>query len=1183
MRISRFIAACLLVGGIGAVELAAQSNEPIRPLGDDGKPLNLDFETGTLKDWHATGDAFDDQPVRGDTVHPRRDTSWSRHQGEYWIGGFEKHGDDGTGTLTSVPFKVTHRWGSFLIGGGSWPETRVEIVESPGDRIVFQSTGADSEDLRPVVVDLQKLMDHRIYIRLVDGKKGAWGHINFDNFVFYDQRPTFANELDPSATTNLKPDVYKYAGIPGELAAQVMTMPEGFKAHLYAQEPDIVNPIAFTIDERGRLWVVEGLTYPQRAKEGMGNDRIFIFEDTKGDGHFTKRTTFMDGLNLVSGIEVGFGGVWVGAAPYLLYIPIDASGDKPAGPPQILLDGFGYQDTHETLNTFAWGPDGWLYGNQGVFTKSYVGKPGTPRNERTFIDAGIWRYHPTKHIFERFAEGTSNSWGIDWDDHGQCIIEACVIPHLWHIIQGAHYLRQAGQHDDPYVYDDIKTIADHVHWAKAPNPWAANGKSDAAGGGHAHAGMMVYLGGSWPQQFVGQYFMNNIHGARINMDIPEAKGSSFVGHHGKDFILFNDLFSQIVNLRYDQDGSVYMIDWYDRNQCHSPNPAVHDFTTGRIFKIVYGNTPTTQIDLRKMDDMELAKLQLDKHEWRGREARRVLQERADAGILDPSAKTELIEILRKNPDESRKLRALWALHCVNGISQDVAMELLKGDQPYVTAWTIQFLCEDKHPSNEAVREFARLAKESPSPVVRLYLASACQRMPAEQTWDILAGLLSHPEDAKDHNLPLMDWYAMEAPCAADPDRALAMASNTEVPNILSFTARRIGSMNGNATDKLVTALSHVTDGQKQLDLLTGIRDSLRGRRSVEMPDGWKALEPTLAQSSDVQVQKESRALAVTFGSESAIDQMRKIASDTGAKPADRNDAIESLLGIKDSKLPAQLQDLLGDSAVRETALRGLGTYDDPKTASAILSHYDSYDQQEKKDALITLSSRTEYAKELVAAVQAGKVSSKDFSADIVRQLRTLSDPDLDQQVAKVWGILRDSPADKKARIEQVRRIVEARGKAPSMPHGRVLFAKTCMQCHTLYETGGHVGPDLTGSNRGDLSYLLENMVDPNAIIPNDYRSSIIQTTDGRTIVGIVKKEDDKSITVVMPNEDLLIPKNEIKRRKLSELSMMPEGILDNFSNSDIRDLVAYLRNPNQVPLPPGAEEELKAAGAPTGK
>ncbi len=298
----------------------------------------------------------------------------------------------------------------------------------------------------------------------------------------------------------------------------------------------------------------------------------------------------------MSGIEVGFGGVWVGAAPYLMFIPADINADepKPLAEPQILLDGFGYGDTHETLNTFSWGPDGWLYGCHGVFTQSAVGKPGASPKDRVHINAGIWRYHPTRHVFERFCEGTSNPWGVDFDDNGQIIIEACVIPHLWHMIQGGHYQRQGGHHDNPYVYDDIKTIADHVHYVgtqrpprrqrplrfgrRRPRPRRADGATSAdPGHGNTSANS----------------FMNNIHGARINMDIPEAKGSGFVGHHGKDFILFNDLWSQIVNLRYDQDGSVYMIDWYDKNQCHNPDPDAHDRTNGRIFKVVYGDTKTT--------------------------------------------------------------------------------------------------------------------------------------------------------------------------------------------------------------------------------------------------------------------------------------------------------------------------------------------------------------------------------------------------------------------------------------------------------------------------------------------------------------------------------------------------------------------------------------------------------------
>src|SRR2546421_413467 len=221
--------------------------------------------------------------------------------------------------------------------------------------------------------------------------------------------------IKPLGFENLPPpDTVKFAGLAPEQAAKAMTLPPGFSAKLFAGEPDIKQPIAFAIDDRGRLWVAEGYTYPVRQPEGQGRDRILVFEDTDGDGKFNRRTVFMENLNLVSGLEVGFGGVWVGAAPYLMYIPI-ADGDvpKPAGEPKILLDGFGYGDTHETLNTFTWGPDGWLYGCHGVFTQSAVGKPGTPDSERVRINAGVWRYHPTKHRFELFSEGTSNPWGLD--------------------------------------------------------------------------------------------------------------------------------------------------------------------------------------------------------------------------------------------------------------------------------------------------------------------------------------------------------------------------------------------------------------------------------------------------------------------------------------------------------------------------------------------------------------------------------------------------------------------------------------------------------------------------------------------------------------------------------------------------------------------------------------------------
>ena len=248
-----------------------------------------------------------------------------------------------------------------------------------------------------------------------------------------------------------------------EETARKMKVPEGFSVKVFAAEPDIVQPIAFAMDGRGRLWVCENLSYPNWKPDG--NDRITILEDTDGDGRFDKKKLFYDKLNNASAIEVGFGGVFVGSNPHLLFIADKNGDDEPDGAPEVLLDGWGHQDMHEILNSFAWGPDGWLYGCQGVFTQSSVGPPGTPENQRTPFNAGVWRWHPTKRKFEVFAHGTSNPWGIDWNDQGQAFITACVIPHLYHVVQGGLYQRQAGKHFNPNAYDDIKTIAKHRHFA----------------------------------------------------------------------------------------------------------------------------------------------------------------------------------------------------------------------------------------------------------------------------------------------------------------------------------------------------------------------------------------------------------------------------------------------------------------------------------------------------------------------------------------------------------------------------------------------------------------------------------------------------------------------------------------------------------------------------------------------
>ena len=1136
----------------------------VLPAGADGKPLNLDFETGDLRDWRAEGDAFKGQPIKDDTVAKRRGDMRSNHQGNYWIGGYELKGDKPQGTLTSAPFKVTHPYAAFLVGGGPHDTTCVELVRRDTQKVFLRASGHESENLEHVVVDLRPHKGKEIFIRLVDRHSGHWGHVNFDDFRFYAVKPDF-----PRAAKPLSPaDLFPYAGLPPDKAARVMTVPAGFKVTAFAGEPDVRQPIAMTIDDRGRLWVAEAYAYPLKQPKGKGKDRILIFEDTDGDGKFDKRTVFIDNLNLVSGLELGFGGVWVGQAPELLFIPIKEGEDKPAGPPRVVLDGWGYHDTHETLNSFIWGPDGWLYGCHGVFTHSLVGKPGTPKEKRTPINAGIWRYHPIKDKFEVFAWGTSNPWGVDFNDRGHAFLACCVIPHLFHVIQGGRFQRQAGGHFQPHTYADIQTIARHRHWVG--NQWneGDRAKSQAAGGGHAHAGAMIYLGGSWPAEYRGELFMNNIHGARLNVDRLTPAGSGYVGDGAPDFLKANDLWSQILYLRYGPDGQVYMIDWYDRNQCHHGNWAGHDRSNGRIFKISYKNAKPVRVNLANKSDAELVALLLNDNDWYVRQARRLLHERAAKKKLGEKVRPALAEMAFRHKDVSRRLRGLWALHVSGGLDEEQIQSGLKNDSDLVRSWTVQLALEDGTPTMSTLQRLAVLARKDESPVVRLYLASGLQRLSLEKRWDILTGLLSHARDAEDHNLPLMYWYAAEPLAGVDSSRALKLAAEGKVPLLLPFMVRRVGSEGGQQPlELLVKELAGAEAADRQLQYLRGIQAALVGRPRVPMPKSWRGVYEKLSGSPDAEVRGRARALAVTFGDPAALVKMRQLLALAKTPPGERKQFLAVLLAARDRELVPVLRELLKEPGLRADALRGLAAYDDPKTPAAILGVYSSLTYTEKRDALGTLTSRLPYARELLAAVGAKKVPATDLTADLIRQLRNLRNAEVDKQIAAVWGTVRETAADKAKLIARYKALLAAR-PAPreELPRGRAIFAKTCQQCHTLFGVGGKVGPELTGSNRADLDYLLSNILDPSAVVGKDYLTSVVETKKGRVLTGILREQTKNAVTLVMATETVIVPRAEVESIKTSNLSMMPDDLLKPLSDDDVRALVAYLASPRQVPL-----------------
>ena len=1013
-------------------------------------------------------------------------------------------------------------------------------------------------------------------------------------------------------------------GLLPEQAAANITVPPGFKVQLAAGEPMVHQPLAMCFDHKGRLWVAEGHTYPLRATDGEGKDRIVIFEDTTGDGVFDKSKTFIEGLNLVSGLEVGFGGVYVGAAPYLMFIPDRDGDDKPDSPaatdkvtiqpvqfPQdvppgaiILRDGFGWHDTHETLNGFIWGPDGWLYGCHGVFTHSKVGKPGTPDDQRQGLNAGVWRYHPAKDIFEVFAQGTSNPWGVDFNDQGQCFITACVIPHMWHMIQGGRYHRQGGQHFNPYTYDDIKTIADHAHyvgnirdhawWGHEPTEL---GDTDAAGGGHAHAGAMIYLGNNWPDQYRNQIFFNNIHGNRINNDllVPIKGESGFVGEHGKDLMFANDRYYRGINLRYGPDGSVYVIDWYDKNACHRNNPEIWDRSNGRIYRISYG-TPDRQLALDSLAALNRGKMAEliaaleHPNEWFSRMARKRLMELQAAGtIITPQQTAALWQATTDSTKPTdRRLRDLWTMGALNLLTETQTLTLLMDKEEYIRAWTIQLMLEDNVASFAQLAKLQEMAKTDSSAVVRKYLASALQRLPLEQRWNIATALSTHAEDADDHNIPLLLWYGIEPLVPTNAEQAMQLALQTNIPLLRRYIARR-ASVSNDTIGPVVATLNSDTSVETQKELLNEMLASFEGRVAIPMPTVWLPTYEKLSKSDNEELRDKANQLAVIFGDHRVFPQMRNLLSDKQQDVRRRRQALDVLVRGQDSASSDVLVSdaVINDADLQGPAIRALSSLGGESVPKALLGRYSSFPASVRNDVISTLVSRPAWTTALLESIGSKSIPSSDLHAYHVRQILAFKNDAINKLLKQHWGDIRETNSDRKQQVAEWKQILTAKFLATAHTgNGRRVFSKTCQNCHQLFGTGGQIGPDITGSNRANLDYILENVLDPSAVVGRSYQMTVVALESGRIVSGLLKQETDSAITIQTINDSVVVPKSEIEERSLSDVSMMPERQLDALSKTDVRDLLAYLASPDQVTLsgpPPTLDATGKVAGAVEGE
>ena len=983
--------------------------------------------------------------------------------------------------------------------------------------------------------------------------------------------------------------------IPASDAAASLLVPKGFSSVAFAHEPDVQNPIAMSWDSRGRLWIAENYTYAERQQRFQLDlrDRVIILDNTTGE-RFEKRKVFTDRVQMLTGLEVGHDGVWLMCPPKLIFIPDRDHDDVPDSAGEVVLDGFtvAQQNYHNFANGLRFGPDGWLYGRCGGSCPGRIGKPGAPDHQRLALEGGIWRYHPTRRVVEVLTSGTTNPWGHDWNAVGELFFVNTVNGHLWHMIPGAHFTRPFLLDPNRRTYELIDYHADHWHFDTGES-WtkSRDGAANSFGGGHAHSGTMIYQGDNWPREYQGQLFTLNFHGRRANQETLVRSGGGYVAKHNDDFFISNDTWFRGMELSSGPDGGVFVLDWSDAGECHE-HTGVHR-TSGRVYKITYEGRSdpkeATTFDLRQWTQDALAQTHTGPNDWYLRQARLELVRRHVKGD-DMSVATEIIRSLFESSPSNHRLavQTLLTMHVIGAADARFLREQLRHPSEHVRAWAIRLLTETLPIDDtlgpvwcvgqeaKRIRQqadllqpiFCEMASNDLSALVRLTLASTLQRLPVSHRASLAKSLVARAEDADDHNTPLMIWYGLIAVADVDCQELVDVARACRLPTTLRLISRCLAEEIENhphAMNELLAYASSSNDDSNLSIVLSGIAEGLKGWRQAPRPSAWNKI----TKMDSTELSPLIRELSVVFGDGRALDEIRRIATSRGeAESAVRLAALQTLIDQNPEDLRDICESLLQDQHLNVLAARGLSKFADPAIGEAIVARYRNFRAPFRPQIMSILVSRPSFARSVLEAIDKGKIPRSDLSAYQVRQIHSFGDADLSNRVSQVWGEVRESPKEKQDKINLLKEQLSPESLAAAdLGEGRVLFTKHCRTCHRLYGDGAAVGPDLTGSNRGNLDYLLSNVIDPSAVVDKNFRMTVFVLDDGRIVNGLVISESDRTVSVQTATETFTLDRDSIEIRKTTEKSPMPDGLFDTLTDGQIRNLVGYLQHPTQVALP----------------
>jgi putative heme-binding domain-containing protein len=934
-------------------------------------------------------------------------------------------------------------------------------------------------------------------------------------------------------------------------ALRKMQVPEGFRVELVASEPDIVNPVAMTFDEKGRIWITESLEYPRRSA-GPGRDRVKVLEDTDGDGKIDKVTVFAEGLNIPSGIAVGHGGVWVANSPDILFYRIGPDG-KAAGKPEVVVTGFGRDDTHELPNTLTWGPDGWLYGLNGVFNSSHVKHNG---KEWRFTCA-LFRIHPKTREFQVFCEGTSNPWGLAIDGEGSFFVSACVIDHLWHLAETGYYHRQGGPYP-PFTWK-LGSIVRHRH-QKA-----------------AYCGLVWFDSDAYPPAYREKLYMGNIHGGCINSDVLSRDGSTYFARPRPDFLTANDAWFMPVSQKVGPDGCLYILDWYDRYHCYQDanrDPAGIDRKNGRLYRVRYKDSPrAAKFDLAKESDERLIERLSSPNVYFRDLAQRLLSER---GTPEVKAALEKV-VLDDTASRKGRMHALWALIGAGDLDAAFHRALLAHKDPAYRAWAVR-AAGNQGKGDAKVPTV--LAKDN-SRDVQLQVAIAARKVRGVDPIPMLLDVLSACGD--DKLIPAIVWQNLHPLLEDHADQFLQIVrKHGDMPNLGQVLPRAIERILAARKPKpavLAELFSLAAAGKAGNQdtarqvlgvLATKIQNGEVAPEQVKVLQGrlLPVLRKEMARGRPLRV--EAALLAATFRDPKGLAAARGLLGEDNGQ-AVRIRALETLCAVRDgSVLDAAGKLLVSGKGLsvqgRGQVLAALGWLEDERVAPLVLAAYAKMEPDLRPRAVELLTQRTAWGKALLKAIADKKLAPGVLNVNQARRLLDSKDADLVALVTRHWGTIRSERNPEREKVVAQMRALLQRTKGDAK-RGIVVYRNLCGQCHKLHGEGtAEVGPDITSNGRASFEQLLSNVFDPSLVVGPGYQAVTVLDDRGRSLTGLLVEDSPARVVLrVQGGKQEVIARKKIDKIEVSKLSLMPEGIEKQLKPQEIADLFAFIvldRHPN---------------------